>query len=106
MLSIGKLAQMAGSEAPLDDRALDRKTGAFLSYVEHSLTCGLLAFHDGLDYISVHENLIEELRTPLSGTKARQSIENQVDIVAKAVASKLKAYPAFLAVSFPFYTQS
>lgn len=36
MLSIGKLAQMAGSEAPLDDRALDRRTGAFLSYVEHS----------------------------------------------------------------------
>lgn len=30
MLSIGKLAQMAGSEAPLDDRALDRKTCAFL----------------------------------------------------------------------------
>ena len=56
------------------------------------------AFHDGLDYISVHGQLIRELREPLVGTKARQSLENQVEIVVKTVALQLKPYPAFLTV--------
>ena len=64
------------------------------------------AFHDGLDYISVHGQLIKELREPLVGTKARQSLENQVEIVVKTVASQLKPYPAFLTVRIVWVSES
>ena len=56
-----------------------------------------VAFHDGLDYISVHKKLIDELRAPLAGSKIRQSLESQVDIITKTIAPSLKAklYPGF-----------
>ncbi|KAH8116942.1 Non-repetitive/WGA-negative nucleoporin C-terminal-domain-containing protein [Phellopilus nigrolimitatus] len=84
MLSIGKLAQIADNEA---------------SPADVSQNTVLDDFHDGLDYVSVHQKLIEELRATLAGSKARQSLEHQVDTVVKAVAPSLKArtYPAFLA---------
>lgn len=56
------------------------------------------AFDIGLDYVSVHENIVDGLRKPLLGSRGRLSLENQVDAVVKARASRLKAYPAFLAV--------
>ncbi|EJD02313.1 uncharacterized protein FOMMEDRAFT_124682 [Fomitiporia mediterranea MF3/22] len=73
MLSIGKLSQIAESEKSQtrSDTILD-------------------AFHDGLDYVSVHDKLIEELRAPLAGSKQRQSLENQADAIMKAVAPALK----------------
>ena len=45
----------------------------------------------------MHKRLIEELRAPLAGSKTRQSLESQVDVIIKAVAPSLKAknYPGF-----------
>jgi len=56
-----------------------------------------------LDNISVHENLIKELKEPLAGTRSRLSLENQVDAVVRARASRLRNYPAFLAVNIFFF---
>lgn len=56
------------------------------------------AFDVGLDYVSVHENVVDDLRKPLLGSRGRLSLENQVDAVVKARASRLKGYSAFLAV--------
>lgn len=81
MLSIGKLAQLVDSEKSSSSTAQST----------------LDAFHDGLDYISVHKKLIDELRAPLAGSKIRQSLESQVDIITKTIAPSLKAklYPGF-----------
>lgn len=49
-----------------------------------------------MDYISVHQKIIEEVRSPLVGSKSRQSLDNQVDIVVKAIAPNLRReYPSF-----------
>ncbi|RXW20887.1 hypothetical protein EST38_g4970 [Candolleomyces aberdarensis] len=73
MLSIGKLAQLAqlhesaeaGNETQLD------------------------AFHDGLDFVSVHDALLTEFRTALESVRGRHSLESQVDIIIKAKAPEL-----------------
>ncbi|KAI5123360.1 hypothetical protein M0805_001781 [Coniferiporia weirii] len=83
MLSIGKLAQIAENSS---------------SSVPDQTNTILDDFHDGLDYVSVHQKLIGELRATLVGSKARQSLESQVDTVVKAIAPLLKgrSLPAFL----------
>ncbi|TCD68905.1 hypothetical protein EIP91_009455 [Steccherinum ochraceum] len=74
MLSIGKLSHLAQmqEEHPhsIDERVLD-------------------AFHDGLDFVSVHENLLEDLKTALANIRAKQSLEAQVDTITKTKASRL-----------------
>ncbi|TEB36359.1 hypothetical protein FA13DRAFT_1727949 [Coprinellus micaceus] len=77
MLSIGKLAQLAGESA--DEKVLD-------------------AFHDGLDFVSVHQTLITELRSALEGVTGRRSLDNQVDIIIKAKARKLRETKGFASV--------
>ncbi len=64
-------------------------------------TCLLvhLAFHDGLDFVSVHERLIDELRTALASVRIRQSIDMQVDTITKTKASRLSDRRALYAVS-------
>ncbi|OCH94941.1 hypothetical protein OBBRIDRAFT_788678 [Obba rivulosa] len=77
MLSIGKLshlAQLEESSATIDQATLD-------------------AFHDGLDFVSVHETLIENLKTALSSARTRQSLEKQVEKIATGKAKKLAEYP-------------
>ncbi len=59
-----------------------------------------LAFHDGLDFVSVHETLLDDLKTALASVRARQSLEMQVDTIVKAKASKLDTYKAFQNASF------
>ncbi|KAI0341587.1 hypothetical protein BDW22DRAFT_1358408 [Trametopsis cervina] len=82
MLSIGKLACLAQAQegdAPADDQTLD-------------------AFHDGLDFVSVHEALTEELKTALVNVRARQSLDAQVDIIARAKASRISDRRALFSI--------
>ncbi|KXN86872.1 hypothetical protein AN958_09467 [Leucoagaricus sp. SymC.cos] len=70
MLSIGKLAHLAqvyDKGAPPSERKLDR-------------------FHDELDFVSVHQALLEELRSALVGVRGRHSLESQIDTIVKAKA--------------------
>ena len=60
---------------------------------------GSVAFHDGLDFVAVHETLIEDLRSALASVRARQSLEMQVDTIAKEKASNLAGRKAFYNVS-------
>ncbi len=57
------------------------------------------AFHDGLDFVSVHERLLEELYSVLPPARSRQSLDVQVEAVSKARASRLQTRKAFFAVS-------
>ncbi|THG99186.1 hypothetical protein EW026_g3129 [Hermanssonia centrifuga] len=82
MLSIGKLSYLAEvqeTESAVDENVLD-------------------AFHDGLDFVSVHERLIDELRTALASVRIRQSIDMQVDTITKTKASRLSDRRALYAV--------
>ena len=82
MLSVGKLSQLAqlheGTKAVNQD-VLD-------------------AFHDGLDFVSVHETLIEDLKSALASVRARQSLEMQVDTIAQKKAGNLSNRKALLNV--------
>jgi nuclear pore complex protein Nup133 len=42
-----------------------------------------------LDFVSVHEALLEEFKTALSGMRGRQSLENQIDMIVKKKTSLL-----------------
>ncbi|KII88453.1 hypothetical protein PLICRDRAFT_110437 [Plicaturopsis crispa FD-325 SS-3] len=82
MLSIGKLANLAQlheTEASVDQSVLD-------------------AFHDDLDFVSVHHVLLEELKAPLSSVRGKQSLDSQVDIIAKAKAKRLLQHKELLNV--------
>ncbi|KAL5532748.1 hypothetical protein ACEPAF_4522 [Sanghuangporus sanghuang] len=84
MLSIGKLAQIIEGEK----KSKSPETQAVLD-----------AYHDGLDYVSVHHKLFDELRAFLEGSKAKLSLDSQVDIIIKGIAPSLKAktHPGFCA---------
>ena len=53
------------------------------------------AFHDGLDFVSVHETVVEDLKKALASTRQRQSLEMQVEIVAQKKATNLGSRRAF-----------
>ncbi|KAG2020222.1 methyltransferase type 11 [Coprinopsis cinerea AmutBmut pab1-1] len=79
MLSLGKLsalAQLHETNEAVDQRVLD-------------------AFHDQLDFISVHDGLATEFKSALQGVRGRHSLESQVDIIMNAKAPGLKEYKAF-----------
>ncbi|KAK2466879.1 hypothetical protein APHAL10511_001137 [Amanita phalloides] len=79
MLSIGKLSCLAhtfGSEEKGDGN--------------------LDAFHDGLDFVSVHETLIQALKAALESVRGRRSLENQVETIVKVKAASLSDRPSFL----------
>ncbi|KAI0831351.1 hypothetical protein BC628DRAFT_1311430 [Trametes gibbosa] len=73
MLSMGKLAHLAqlhdGGKA-INQDVID-------------------AFHDGLDFVSVHDTLIEDLKSALASVRARQSLEMQVETITQIKASNL-----------------
>lgn len=57
-----------------------------------SYTLGLtriVAFHDGLDFVSVHETLIESLKTALASLRGKQPLEAQIEAITQAKASRL-----------------
>ncbi|KAJ8487889.1 hypothetical protein ONZ51_g3889 [Trametes cubensis] len=82
MLSVGKLSHLA---------QLHEGTKAINQDV-------LDAFHDGLDFVSVHETLIEDLKSALASVRARQSLEMQVDTIAQKKAGNLSGRKALLNV--------
>ncbi|KAI0322245.1 Non-repetitive/WGA-negative nucleoporin C-terminal-domain-containing protein [Amylostereum chailletii] len=72
LFSIGKLshlAQLQEDSGAEDDSVLD-------------------AFHDGLDFVSVHEAVADDLKSVLS-TRGKQSLEKQVEVITNAKAAKL-----------------
>ncbi|KAK0469814.1 Non-repetitive/WGA-negative nucleoporin C-terminal-domain-containing protein [Desarmillaria tabescens] len=78
MLSIGKLSHLAHEQetlAPSDEDISD-------------------AFHDGLDFVSVHESLLEEFNAVLETLKGRQSLDSQTNAIIKQKASRLSDRPA------------
>ncbi|KAK0193758.1 Non-repetitive/WGA-negative nucleoporin C-terminal-domain-containing protein [Armillaria mellea] len=82
MLSIGKLSHLAHEQetlAPSDDDISD-------------------AFHDGLDFVSVHESLLEEFNAVLATLKGRQSLDSQTDAIIKQKATRLADRPALTQV--------
>ncbi|KAL7283436.1 hypothetical protein ACG7TL_002866 [Trametes sanguinea] len=78
MLSVGKLshlAQLHEGAKTVDQSVLD-------------------AFHDGLDFVSVHETLIDDLKAALASVRTRQSLEMQVDTIAQKKAGNLSSRKA------------
>ncbi|KAF9564613.1 hypothetical protein CPC08DRAFT_684782 [Agrocybe pediades] len=78
MLSIGKLSYLAAVQETnvADDSMLD-------------------AFHNGLDFVSVHEELTSELRSALHSVRSRQSIEAQLDTIISQKCEGLTGKPGF-----------
>ncbi|KAG6866953.1 hypothetical protein C0991_003869 [Blastosporella zonata] len=78
MLSIGKLshlAQLHETNATLDNSILDD-------------------FHDDLDFVSVHEALLQEFRAALDAVRGRQTLDSQIDTIIKTIATRLQERPA------------
>ncbi|EPS98566.1 hypothetical protein FOMPIDRAFT_1061291 [Fomitopsis schrenkii] len=73
VLSIGKLSQLA---------QLHEVNGVVKQDV-------LDAFHDGLDFVSVHETLLVSLKTALASLRGKQPLETQIEVITQAKASKL-----------------
>jgi len=72
MFSIGKLAHLAEIQ---ENTAVDEST--------------LDAFHDGLDFVSVHEALTEELKSALLSVRGKQSLDRQVETILQQNASAI-----------------
>ncbi|KAJ7940617.1 Non-repetitive/WGA-negative nucleoporin C-terminal-domain-containing protein [Mycena leptocephala] len=73
MLSIGKLAHLAHVQETgeiADDYMLDN-------------------FHNDLDFVSVHQALLDEFKPVLDSLRGRQSLEVQIDAIVKSEASRL-----------------
>jgi nuclear pore complex protein Nup133 len=103
MLSIGKLAHLAqvyDKGAPPSERKLGRKSQICRAGGGDSQI--LVGFHDQLDFVSVHDALLEDLRSALVGVRGRHSLESQIDILVKAKASKLAGRKGLLHVSDDF----
>ncbi|EPQ58276.1 hypothetical protein GLOTRDRAFT_57100 [Gloeophyllum trabeum ATCC 11539] len=82
MLSIGKLSQLARLHEP--EASIDEDV--------------LSAFHDGLDFISVHENLRDKFKAILSTHHGKMSLDAQVDMIARVTAKSLAGRKPILRV--------
>lgn len=60
----------------------------------------LLGYHDELDFVSVHEALLEDMQTALVGTRGRHSLDNQIDTIVKAKAIGLAEKKGMLHVRY------
>ena len=94
MLSIGKLSHLVHMEEAnlAEDSILDGKL--YTIYVFPSLMLPK-AFHDGLDFVSVHESLLQDLRSCLVAARTRQSLDAQLDTILKAKGGGLIGKTAF-----------
>ncbi|KIM49090.1 hypothetical protein M413DRAFT_95576 [Hebeloma cylindrosporum] len=81
MLSIGKLSYLA-----------EKQTTNIPSDSE------LDAFHSGLDFISVQEGVLEELRPSPPPIRTRQTLEGQIDAIVHSKGGKLVGKNAFTSV--------
>lgn len=105
MLSIGKLSHLAQLHEGETEISQDVLDGMELSQygVLYSSTHPPAAFHDGLDFVSVHDTLVEDLKSALATVRSRQSLEMQVETIAQQKAANLGASKAFYNVSTPYY---
>ena len=51
----------------------------------------MVVFHDGLDFVSVHESLLDNLKEALVNARSRQSLDQQVELITKTKAASLIA---------------
>ncbi|KAF8654069.1 hypothetical protein AX16_003602 [Volvariella volvacea WC 439] len=90
MLSIGKLCHLAqlqeGGDMQTDQAILDGKLQNNGS------------FHDDLDFVSVQETLWEEFQGVLKSLRGKQSLDSQVDAIARSLASSLVDRKALLQI--------
>jgi nuclear pore complex protein Nup133 len=100
MLSIGKLTHLAQmqEDATVDESMLDGMCIAIDSKSTDQIlmTCYRIAFHDGLDFVSVHEALTEELKSAVASVPGKQSLDRQVETILQKKASTVtdkKVYP-------------
>ncbi|KAL4265228.1 nucleoporin Nup133 family protein [Pleurotus pulmonarius] len=77
LLSVGKLSELVH----LQEQRLPADAGL------------LDAFHDGLDFVSVHEALISEFKSVLP-TRGKQSLDSQVDTILQKRGTRLSSFPA------------
>ncbi|KAJ6596941.1 hypothetical protein DFH09DRAFT_1403501 [Mycena vulgaris] len=78
MLSIGKLAHLAELQETgdaADDYVLD-------------------SFHNDLDFVSVHQAILDEFKPVLESLRARQSLDAQIDAIVKSEALRLSDHKA------------
>ena len=57
------------------------------------------AFHNNLDFISVHETIVSEMRSALEGVSIKQPLDAQIETIARKKASKLNDMPSLRNVS-------
>ena len=57
------------------------------------------AFHDELDYISVHDSILVDMKSALAGVRTKQALDAQIETISKKKASKLQEMTALLEVS-------
>ncbi|KIJ69004.1 hypothetical protein HYDPIDRAFT_172503 [Hydnomerulius pinastri MD-312] len=92
MLSLGKLSQLAQLQegGSVEEATLDGNLGSSFLFVV--LTCSLIDFHDGLDFIAVQEKLLKDFQSALGSLrgKQKQSLDAQVDAVVRAKATNLR----------------
>ena len=62
------------------------------------------AFHDDLDFVSVHEALLQEFRSALESIRGRQPLDIQIDTIVRVKASGLADRKALAHVRvIPFF---
>ena len=66
--------------------------------LQHLIAC-LLAFHDELDFVSVHKSLLKEFRSVLTSSRSRQSLESQIEAIVRSKGTEVVERTAFLHVS-------
>ena len=64
------------------------------------MTTCRIAFRDGLDFVSVHEALTEELKSALASVRDRQSLDRQVETILQQKASTIADKKVLPLVSF------
>ena len=64
------------------------------------MTHSCLAFHDGLDFVSVHEALTEDLKSALASVRDRQSLDRQIETILQQKASAIAEKKSLPLVSF------
>ena len=57
------------------------------------------AFHDDLDFVSVHEGIVQDLKAIVQSNRGKHSLDSQVEAIYSAKGQKLIERPAFSRVS-------
>jgi nuclear pore complex protein Nup133 len=58
-------------------------------------------FHNDLDFVSVHQALLDEFKPVLESLRGRQPLEAQIEAIVKSEASRLSDLKALALVGIP-----